>query len=155
MAKGDFIDISLLGGKELQATFLELPSKLQKSIVRKANTKAMRPIFRAIKRRVPILTGRLQRGIKTRAIKATRRNKTVGRILFLPERSLLGIAPSAKVYPPAAVEYGHDNVAEVSFVRKGFDEAEAQAAQILEVEITSGIQREWKKLGRKVLTGSA
>ena len=154
MAKGDFIDISLLGGKELQETFRELPLRLQKSIVRKANTKAMRPIFNAVKRRVPVLSGRLLRGIKVRGIKRTRRNRAIGRILLLPPREALNIPPGDKFYYPAVQEYVPTNSESIGFLRKGFDEAESQAAQIMDVEITSGIQREWKKLGRTVLAGA-
>ena len=146
MAKGQFVDISLLGGKELQRTFRELPLKLQKSIVRKANTKAMKPILASVRSRTPVLTGNLRRGIKSRAMKVRRRGSVIGRILLLPTRADLGISPSDKYYYPAAVEYGHDAVTGVNFLRGGFDAAEGEAFEILKREIVAGIEREAKKL---------
>ncbi len=148
MAKGDFIEISIGGGRELARAMRELPRVAGTRVVRKAITKAMRPVRREVLARTPVLTGALKRGIKTRAFKAARRSFIIGRVLLFPTREDLGIAADDPYYYPAAVEYGHDSVEGVNFLRGGFDAAEGEALQILTREIGIGIEREAKKLAR-------
>lgn len=154
MAKSKFVDISMVGDKELERMFRDLPVKLQTKVVRQANTKAIRPILRSVKARVPVLTGVLKRGLKSRAMKRKRRNSPIGRFLLLPLRADLGIKADDPYYYPAAVEYGHDNVAAVRFLRDGFDAAEEEAFGILKKEIGAGVEREAKKLAGGAVAGA-
>lgn len=142
-----FADISLIGDKELEKMFRELPLVVEKRVIRKAQTKAMRVIQRSVLSRVPVLTGTLKRGIKSRALKSRRRG-IIGRVLSLPDRASLGVGANTKVFYPAAVEYGREGVPAIPFLRGGFDAAEEEAFNILKREIGAGIVEAAKKLAR-------
>ena len=120
----------LKGDKPLEAVFDKLPGIAQKKAVRKANVRAMRIIRKAVLARTPVgitaASPKLKREIKSRALKQVR-GWPIARVLLLPTRDSLGISPDDPYYYPAAVEYGHDNVAGVNFLRGGYDDAEERA----------------------------
>lgn len=151
MAKAG-IDISMIGDKGLERAFKRLPVALQKKGVRRAFTRAARPILKAVRSRVPGSGERhkaLRSGIKSRAGRRTRRG-IIRRWILLPTRAELGIPADAKHYWPAALEYGHiagggTFVAPRSYLRTGFDATEKLAEAIIRKELGDFVAAEWRK----------
>ena|SRR3990167_2371492 len=102
MAKG--FDISMTGGKELQAKFSKLPIKMQRVLLRKALPAAAEPVAAAAVANAPTDTGALAASIHVTKPKAVRGGLKVS--IATGTRSDLGIAEDATGYYPMAQECG-------------------------------------------------
>ena len=100
----DFIDISMVGEKELQKKLSKHDLKQQKKIVRSSEAKAMLPVRNKANALCPTDTGKLKSTIKRK--NKTRRGISRSKIVT-GKRSELGIPPGTKGYYPAAIEYGY------------------------------------------------
>ena len=60
-------EFKLLGVKELDAAFKQLPKSVSKSVLRQALTRAAKPVIADAERNAPVLTGTLASSFITRA----------------------------------------------------------------------------------------
>ena len=101
----NFIDIAVIGDKELQRKLKALDEKMQKKIVRKALRQAAKPVLSAARLLCPENTGRLRASLK---LKVRRQKRGVfGVEVITGTRQELGIRANDPYYYPAAVEFGH------------------------------------------------
>jgi len=115
MAKGDFIDISMLGEPELQKKLNSIANNLGQKALKKAFRDGAKIIKETAKSIVPSKTGKLRRYLTVRAIKSGRA-RYIGRGLKVkdikvgvqtPKKIKLGIDQDTKWYYPAHLELGH------------------------------------------------
>ena len=109
-----FIDISMVGDKDLQRKLSKLEFNVQKKIVRNAISRAILPVRNKAKSLVPVDSGRLKQSIKRKT--SSRRGMATARIVT-GDRAELGIPVDATGYYPAAIEYGTKNQPAKSFMR--------------------------------------
>lgn len=102
MAKS--FDISMTGGKELQAKFAKLTPKLQRVILRKALPAAAEPIAAAARAKAPVNTGALAASIHATKAKAVRGGLKVS--IATGTREEMGVAPDATGFYPMSQETG-------------------------------------------------
>jgi HK97 gp10 family phage protein len=131
------IDIRLLGNKRLQAKFAKLEGKLQKKVFRQAARAAAKPVLAAAKQLCPAKTGKLKGSLK---IGSSPAKSGVGAQVQTGTRGELGIPEDSKIFYPAVVEYGHDNVPAHSYLRKAMDQERTTAKRILTYEIAAKIR---------------
>jgi len=141
MAK--FIDIQMIGDKELQRKLRELPIAMERKIVRKALREAARPVLAAAKALAPVLTGRMKAGMKLRAEKAKRGH--FGVQVVTPTRKELGIAGDDPYYYPMAVEVGTAKMPAHPFMRPALDANREKGIAIAAREIRAGIEAEARR----------
>lgn len=137
----DFIDISMVGDKELTKQLKKLDFKLQKKIVRQSISKAMLPVRNAAIANAPVDSGKLKASIK-------RKNKTKRGVsrssIVTGTRSELGI--KTKGYYPAAIEYGYkkkngEHVPAKSFMRKAISDNQTSVLNNVGKFIGNGIKK--------------
>ena len=109
-----FIDISVLGDKELQNSLKKLDIKLQKKIFKKAVRDAAKPILANAKSLVPVDTGKLKESIKLKT--GTGRRGTVGVRIETGTRADLGINADDVYFYPTVIEYNN-----TSYLRAAID----------------------------------
>jgi HK97 gp10 family phage protein len=102
MAKS--FDISMTGGKELQAKFAKLPIKMQRLVLRKALPAAAEPIAASARAKAPVNTGALAASIHVTKAKAVRGGLKVS--IATGTREELGIASDAPGFYPMSQETG-------------------------------------------------
>lgn len=102
MAKS--FDISMTGGKELQAKFAALPVKMQRLILRKALPAAAEPIAAAAVAKAPVNTGALAASIHVTKPKVVRGGLKVS--IATGSRADLGIPADATGFYPMSQETG-------------------------------------------------
>lgn len=137
------VDISLLGDKKLIRKLKRMEPAVQKRIMRKALRAGARPVRDESRRRAPILTGRLKKSIKIRALKRSR-NK-LGVLVQTGTRAELGIDPDDRYYYPAHVELGHGSVPAIPYLRGALDSKAQEALRIIQREAWNGISAEARK----------
>lgn len=125
--------IVVQGAAELIAAYKSMPAKLQRQVVRKALRPAGKVLLAATKAATPvysgppnarIIPGQLRNSLKLRVSKFNRKGR-YSMIVMPGTREALGIDPKDKHYWPAALEFGHGNVAPRSYLRATFDRMEA------------------------------
>lgn len=117
----NFIDVTLLGDKELQRKLNHLARNVQRKVVRISMKKAGNEILRpAIVAAVPVKTGALKAAMAKEQFKVLSGRRT-GVKLAMPPRDRLAMDPNDKYYYPTHVEYGHGNVPPHSYIRKPVD----------------------------------
>ena len=113
---GAFVDISILGDKELSKKLAALENKHQSAAVRSALGKSATRLKKAVTAAAPVRSdyegkghppGMLKAALKATKTRSASRRGLIKRHWPLPERHLLGIDPKDQNYWPAAVEYGH------------------------------------------------
>ncbi len=120
-------------------------------IVRRGIRNGAKHIRNEMRKHVPTKTGKLKRWI---IIKATKRSrKGWGMVIMLPTRVRLGIAPDAKHYYPAHLEYGYTTksgkvVAPKSYFRRGFNEGSGRARMIALAQIKKDLETTARKGAR-------
>lgn len=160
---GDARKVTITGMDGLIKKMAELPTKLRSKIARNAADIAANTILQAVLARTPIKSGKLKAGIKKQAARVRR---GVGRLVTLPDRSVLGISPSDLYYWPAALEYGHaspgfgvyssltkkrvrrtglKHIPSWSFLRSGFDAVEKIAGAQLIRSIDAALAQEFAR----------
>jgi len=111
-----FVDISMLGDKDIQRRFKKLPFVMQKKVLRKSLRAVAKDIKTAAGSRVPQLTGNLKRSLRLKSMKRT--NWGIGVFVETGTRSDLGIDPKSKWYYPAHVELGTTGHTVQGFLRE-------------------------------------
>jgi len=140
-----YIDISLIGDKELQRKLNKLARDVQIRLLGSAMKNTGNKILRApIAAAVPVKSGRLKAAMGKQKFKIFR-GKTSGARLEMPPRAALGIDPQDKYYYPVHVEYGHGNVPPHSFLRKPVDENAARWRAAVGAELGRKIEAEARK----------
>lgn len=153
------VDISMFGDKALARGLARLEPRIQKKVVRQAIRKSAKRV------RAHVIanwertkdTGQMAEAFKAIKIRAGKRSRHGLRMEYpLPERSLLGISPSYKWYPPFAVEYGYTRTARAPVtvppkapIRRAVNEHTDQEHAIMGREIGKGIEREARKAFKK------
>jgi hypothetical protein len=148
--------MQLEGGKELEIILLRLESKTSKVIVRRAVNKGLRPVRKAARENVKTMMGGDKKSkddfsmrrllAKNIIIKPARRQRSGSYLVRVQIRS--GIVEfvymtedGTEYYIPAAIEFGHDDVPAIPFMRKAADEVlKTKSKSIVAEEIRKGIQ---------------
>ena|SRR3990167_5903813 len=128
-----FLDIKMLGEKELQARLKKIEIKMQRKIVKGAMKKAARPVLALAKILVPVKTGRLRDSLRIR--QWTGKGGVFGTAIETGTRRDLGIPGWEKHFYPVVVEYKHQ-----SFLRRAIDDDRELIVSIIAREIRAGIE---------------
>jgi hypothetical protein len=159
------MDISLIGGKELEAKLLSLERKVSKKIVRAGVRKAQKHLLNATKTYLMVISrggGMAQKIAKALQVRAPRRQRRGSYSLNVQIRN----DPDFVYYPrgsssslttrktsghrsfiPAAIEYGHGRNKEQAarpFMRPASDATVGSRIKILNRELQIGIAKIWK-----------
>lgn len=149
------VDISMVGDKEVERMFAQLPDASQKKVVRPAFRKSAKRTKARIVTNLsghPVTpqSGKLLAAMKRVKIRAMKRSRArVGVVVPLPTREEVGISPEDKHYYPAAVEYGHSRAPAKRFIRNAVNDHEADELRMIGTDIGKGIEREARRLARK------
>ena len=138
----DFIDISFVGGWELQQKLKRLEIQLQRKIVRGAMRKAMKPVLASAKSFVAVDQGWLKSSLHIKS--RTRKGRTKVYVAT-GTREDLGIPSDAKGYYPAVLEYGTRTRAPQSYLRRAMAQHKTDVISNMRSDIGAGIEREAKK----------
>jgi len=118
----------LKGERELKAKLTQMSRGMQNKALRESLRAGMEPVAALARQRAPVLTGRLQKSIKTGSYRGKR--GIVGAVVRTGTRRQLRIAPEDPYYYPAAHEYGARNQQERSFMRSSLFDRKRQALKI-------------------------
>lgn len=140
MGKG--VNITVLGAPAIQKALQELDIKIQKKIVKKAIGSAMPVVLNKAQDLCLVDTGKLQASLHIAFYK--RGGKAVGAYVMTGTREELGIEDDDPHFYPAAVEYGHGNVAARPFLRPALIGSEGRVMAILADEIARGAEEAFK-----------
>lgn len=156
MARAEaFIDIKMLGDKELERALAKLPAKNERFAVRPALQKSAKRTHAEVIKRLsghPVTprSGRLlaaMTAMKPKLLKGAR--GFLGYVLGLPTRDQLDIDPADKWFYPAIVEYGHPRAAPRSYLRAAVDDNLAAERTAIAADIGRGIRRQWARLNKR------
>jgi HK97 gp10 family phage protein len=131
-----FIDITMLGDKELEKALAAIDEKMQKKLMQNALREGAKIIAEEAKVRAPKRTGMLKRSIKVRALHQKKRG-TLGVQVQTGTRRELGISEQAYGYYPAALEYGWrmkrsgEHVPAKPYMRPALDTKRGQAFRVI------------------------
>jgi len=160
------IDVSLIGGKELEAKLLQLETNVGRKIVRSAVRNAQKSLIPTIKGNLAGISrggGMAQKISKALTVRAARRNprgtysvhvtlKSDPTLVFYPKGSSsnlgTGKTTGKRSYIPAAIEFGHGKNKEQAarpFMRPAADVTVSSRIKILTKEVADGIARIWGK----------
>lgn len=138
----DFIDISFLGDKQLQAKLKRLAIQSQRKILRTAMRKAMKPVKERAQALVPVDSGALRNSIRQKS----RTKRGISRaFVSTGTRQELGIPSDAKGYYPAVIEYGTRTRPAKPYLRRALQEKRTSVLSELAADIGQAIEREGKK----------
>jgi len=133
-----FIDISMLGDKELVRAFGKMEQKVQRKLARSAMFKAADVALKAAQAMVPVDTGALRDSLHKRT--GIGRRGLIGARIETGTRDELAAATGrkdiaeSKHYYPAVVEYRQK-----PFLRPAIDENEAQIVGIFARELRAAV----------------
>jgi len=137
--------MTVQGAAELERKLLTLERKIARKVVRQALRKGAKIVQGATKIGAPVKTGRMRKSIMIRKPRGRDRPGTYSlAVLFDTARypGLIKYSRAGKRYfYPAAVEYGHGDVAGHPFVRPAFESREAEARSLILSDIAAGIER--------------
>jgi HK97 gp10 family phage protein len=136
----DFIDISFLGEQRLQRQLRALDIKLQRKIVRGAMRKAMRPVLKAARNKVPFDQGWLKSSLH---IKSRTRKGVTKLYVATGTREKLQIDADEKAFYPAVLEFGtfENRAIAKPYLRPAITENKTQVIEIMRKDIAKGIER--------------
>lgn len=146
MAKS-FVDINMLGDKQLVKDLAKFDQKNQRRIARAALKKGAAPTLDLARQLVPVDRGKLKAAL---AIKPARgKRNRIGVEINTGTREQLEIEPDDKFYYPSVVEYGSRNMPAKPFMRPAFDRTKDEALTIVGDEMGKNIVRTLKRQGKK------
>ena len=145
--------LTIEGGKELKRKLLNIANKTGKKIVRQAVRKSLKPIQETAKANARNMVGGnmgrlLSKNVILRALRKQRTGQYAMNVRLrtgIPEfihRAVRSKYPGGATYIPAAIEYGHDNVAAIPFMRVAADRKTPVAERIMHAELKAGIEKE-------------
>lgn len=135
-----WLDLSVLGDKELDARLDALERGAAMKAVRPGLRAAMKAILPVILALVPVDTGKL-RGGKWKIRAARRKRGRVGVAILSPTRQDLGILPTDPYYYPAAPELGLEGRPARSFMRAGLKSGEQAGMEALKRTLWERLER--------------
>ena len=153
-----FIDISVLGDRELARALAKLPDKYE--------GKAVRPALRASAKRLKLLviqafsgvpigvrTGRTLTAVIGQKVHAIpRKTGWIGAAFDWPTREELGIDPESDSFYPWALEYGSPDNPErypaYAPIRSTVNRVQAKEMGTIGRKIATGIERQWARLAK-------
>ena len=135
-----WLDLSVIGDKELDARLDELEKGAAMKAVRPALRAGMKAILPLILDLVPVRSGKL-RGAPWKIRAAKRKRGRVGVAILSPTREALGIPASDPYYYPAGVELGREGQPAQSYMRAGLHAGESAALQALQDTLWSRLER--------------
>ena len=159
------MDISLVGGKELEAKLLSLEKKVSKKIVRTGVRKAQKYLLNATKTYLMVISrggGMAQKIASALQVRAPGKQRKGGYSLnvqirndpdfvYYPTGSSSSLATGKtsghRSFIPAAIEYGHGQNKEQAarpFMRPAADATVGSRIRILNKELQVGIAKIWK-----------
>lgn len=154
-----FVDISVLGDKEVARALAKLPDKYE--------GKAVRPALRGSAKRlkvnvaqaysgiiIGVRTGRTLAGFIAHKVKALpRQSGWMGAAFDFPTREELGISPDDKWFYPAVLEYGSPDDPErypaYAPIRRTVNANEGRELGTITRDIATGVERQWAQLAKK------
>jgi hypothetical protein len=154
-----FVDISLLGDKELEKALRKLPDK--------AEVKAVRPALRKSTKRLHVLviqawsgvpmgvrTGRtLTAWVAQKVHAIPRKGGWIGAAFDWPSREALGISADDEWYHPAVSEYGSPDDPErypaYAPIRSTVNRVENRELATIGRDTAKGIERQWAQLAKR------
>ena len=160
------MDISLIGGRELEAKLKELETKVSKKIVRAAVRKAQKSLIPTIKTYLAGISrggGMSEKIAKALQVRAPRRQargsyslnvqiRNDPELTYYPKGSSSSLATRKttghRSYIPAAIEYGHGQNKEQAarpFMRPAADATVNSRIRIMTKELAAGIGKIWRK----------
>jgi hypothetical protein len=154
-----FIEIGMLGDKELARALAKLPDKAQSKAVRPALRKATKRIHVGITQAfsgipVGMDTGRTLTAIAGVApIKLKIKHGVVGYGILWPTRDELGISPEDEFFYPAVIEYGSakdpEHYPARAPVRGTVNRMQGAELGTIGRDVAKGIERQWALLAKK------
>ena len=146
MAK-PFVDIEMIGDKELERDLKKFDEKNQRRIARAGLKKGAEPTLALAKALVPKDKGLLAAALDIRPARG-RRNQ-IGVEISTGTREQLQIDDDDEFYYPAVVEYGSRNVPARSFLRSSFDQTEEQVIAVAGEHMAKNIVRTLKRHAKR------
>lgn len=138
----DYIDITFLGDKKLQAKLARLAIQSQRKIVRTAMRKAMKPVKERAQALVPVDSGALRDSIRQKS----RTKRGISRaFVSTGTREELGIPSDAKGFYPAVIEYGTRTRPAKPYLRRALQEKRTGVLSEMAADVGRAIEREAKK----------
>lgn len=128
-----FLDVSILGERELQKKLQRVEIAMQRRIVKKAMLEGAEIVLRLARLFVPVRTGKLRDSLRKRALTGVR--GAVGARVETGTRDKLGIAKDDPFFYPAIVEYKHQ-----SYLRRAVDEDPETVKRVIARHIRAGIE---------------
>lgn len=135
MSEGIEIDSS---GFQEMIDALDNMGKDGDKIIKEALKEGAKPILEAMKRRVPVKTGKLKQNIKTGTVRKGR-NGSWSQVIG-PAKGDISVAYYGKFS-----EYGTSKQPARPWMRPAFDESQDKAYQTMETIIQDGIERSFNK----------
>jgi len=145
------ISMTIEGGAELERKLGAIESQTAKKIVRKAVREGLKPTHRAAKANAQSMVGGnmgalIAQNLQLRVMKKKRPNSYAMNVRPKPGvDEFVHIAKKSKyaggrTFIPAAIEYGHDNVPAIPFMRQAADKTLRWAHLIVAKVLKQGIE---------------
>jgi hypothetical protein len=159
------MQFTLQGDKEIERRLLELERKVGKKIVKKAVVESTKPIMKAAKANALSMVGGnmgklISQSLVSRNPKKQRRGQYLRSVRLRSSREdsklkkskgVAGFVHTTKAgkeyYIPAAIEYGHDNVAAKPFMRAAYLTKARITQKFLADWLWRGIAAEIRRIG--------
>lgn len=116
MAKG-FVRFNVKGGEKLEKRLMKMDRRMAGRALKQGMKTAMEPVKQLAIARAPVDTGRMKKSIR---IAVFSKRNFAGAKVQTGTRKQLKIAPDAKHYYPAYVEYGYRKRNARPFLRSAF-----------------------------------
>lgn len=143
------ITVDLFGDRELSRKLKRLPDAVQRRILKSAISKLGTATAKHVRRRAPVLTGKLKRGIEKKSYRIAKTGRFAGAVTTVVRtkpRSYFDIPPSSPWYYPTIVEYGREFASPVHYLAGAAKDVEPQAEQIVGDALRSKAEKEFAKL---------
>lgn len=133
-------DPEVQGLREVSLRLRRLPEKVRRNHANKALRAAMRPVARAARRNVPVVTGLIRKNIRSKTVRLRklRKGATV-------ELGVLRANKTGDAYYWRFVELGTVNIEAQEFLQKALEANKYKAAELIRGHLSRGIQTEARK----------
>jgi HK97 gp10 family phage protein len=134
------VEFKIQGVQQLDAMLRALGPKTAREVGTTALREAAKPIFDAVKERIPVRTGELRRGLTVSSVRQGKRSD---------ERELLVGFRKNVAWRAKFLEFGTRFIAPQPFMRPGFDVSAEKALGIMVGALGRGITAAALKLGKR------
>ena len=147
-------DFKLLGVKELDRAFKQLPRSVGKSVLRQALTRAAKPVIADAERNAPVLTGPLASSIIARAKLKSSQQRDVE---LPPDAAVVvhigSTDPKAHLIEFGFIDKGGNHVAARPFLRPAWEANQQMMLKSIGTEIWAALSKAAKRLEKQARTG--